>query len=123
MCTKQTTMSKIKIKNQLVNYMIENYNNSNDIKSFCDNVLFEIQKECAKNPKVYLSVNRDLNNEKRYITAITKFPIKINKVKEYRVYVGTLDNFPNGTKDVNAKNLAKRKIIERLDEVINETIQ
>lgn len=112
-------MSKTKIKNELLNYMIDNYNNSTTIKTFCDNILIEVQKECAKNPSVYLSVGRDLNNEKRYITAKTKFPIKINKTKEYRVYVGTIDEFPNGSKDVNAKAVGKRKLIGRLNEIIS----
>jgi hypothetical protein len=112
-------MSKMKIKNELLNYMISNYENSTDIKTFCDNMLIEVQKEYIKNPKVYMSMNKDIRNEnRRYLTAKTAFPISINKVKEFRVYVGTIDEYPNGTKDVRGKIVGKRKLIERLSTII-----
>ena len=113
-------MSKMKIKNELLNYMINNYNNSTDIKTFCDNMLIEVQKEYIKNPKVYLSMNKDVRQEnRRYLTAKTFYPITINKVKEIRVYVGTSDEYPNGTKDTKGKMVGKRKLIEKLLTMIN----
>ena len=113
-------MSKMKIKNELLNYMINNYNNSVEIKSFCDNMLVEVQKEFIKDPSVYLSMNKDTRNEnRRYLTAKTLFPIGVNKVKEIRVYVGTIDDYPNGTKDIKGKFVGKRKLIEKLNEIIN----
>jgi len=113
-------MSKMKIKNELLRYMINNYNNSTDIKTFCDNMLIEVQKEYIKNPKVYLSINKDNRNEtKRYITAKTTFPVSIDNMKEIRVYVGTIDDYPNGIKDLKGIIEGKRKIIERLNKILN----
>lgn len=113
-------MSKMKIKNELLNYMFNNYNNSVEIKNFCDSMLVEVQKEFIKNPSVYLSMNKDTRNEnRRYLTAKTLFPIGVNKVKELRVYVGTIDEYPNGSKDEQGKIVGKRKLIEKLNELLN----
>ena len=111
----------MKIKNELLNYMINNYNNSVEIKTFCDTMLAEVQKKFIRNPSVYLSMNKDTRNEnRRYLTAKTLFPVGINKVKEIRIYVGTIDEYPNGTKDEQGKIVAKRKLIERLAEILKE---
>jgi hypothetical protein len=100
------------IKREMINFMLENYDKSFEIKDFCNNILREVQKKHLGNPSVYLSILTQ--NGHKYITAKTLFPIEINKFKEHRYYVGTLKEFPNGTKDERAKIYAKRIIKEKL---------
>ena len=46
----------------------------------------------------------------------TLFPIGINKFREYRYYVGTIADFPEGAKDKRAKLLGEQIIKEKLAE-------
>lgn len=103
------------IKREMINFMLENYDKSLEIKQFCDKVLLDVQKEYLKNPSVYLAVlNQDGN---KYVTAKTLFPIAINKFKEHRYYVGTLKEYPKGAKDERAKmigeKILKQKLVEK----------
>ncbi len=101
------------IKREMINFMLDNYDKSFEVKEFCDKVLKEVQKEHLHNPSVYLAVLTQ--DGRKYLTAKTLFPIAVNKFKEHRYYVGTLNEFPNGTKDERAKIYAKRIIKEKLE--------
>ena len=112
---------KTKIKSEILKYMVDNYNKSNGIKKFCDKLLIDVQKEFVKDPPVYMTILKDTRSdveERYYLTAKTMFPVGINKTKEIRLYVGTLEEFPNGTKDVRGKIVGKRKLIERLSTMV-----
>ena len=114
-----THMSKMKIKNGLLNHLIKNYNNSTEIKTLCDNLLREVQKECIENPTTYLTITSRQNRNGRYeyLTATTRYPISIDKVKDVRIYVGTIDRYPNGSKDVQGKIDGKRIMRKKLSEM------
>ena len=112
-------MSK-KIKNELIAYMIDNYDKSSDIKEICDKLVLSIQKDIAKNPSVYVSKYRDIKTGKVYLSGKAFFPIAINKQKEIKVYVGAIDEFIDGTKNINAKAIATKKVIKRMEQLINE---
>ena len=106
-----------KLKRELINYMLENYDKSIEIKEFCDKILQEQQIEFIKNPSVYIAVlKRQDNPSLKYVTAKTLFPIGINKFREYRYYVGTLNDFPAGAKDKRAKLLGEKIVKEKLAE-------
>lgn len=111
-------MSKSQIKNEIVTYMLDNYNKSTDIKTFCDKLILSIQKDIIKNPIVYVSKYKDIKTGKEYLKAKAFLPISIDKQKELIVYVGALKDFPNGTRDESAKLIAKRKVIKRIEKLI-----
>jgi hypothetical protein len=101
-----------RLKREMINFMLDNYDKSFEVKEFCDKVLKVVQKEHLHNPSVYLAVLTQ--DGRKYLTAKTLFPIAVNKFKEHRYYVGTLKDFPNGAKDERAKIYAKRIIKEKL---------
>jgi hypothetical protein len=106
------------IKEKLLTYMIDNYNTSIDIKTFCDKLLFSIQKDMVNNTIVYVAKYKDKKTDKTYLTGKAFFPVGIDKLKEIKVYVGAIDDFPNGTRDESAKLIAKRKISKKMRELI-----
>ncbi len=109
-----------KIKREMINFMLENYDKSFEIKYFCDKLLREAQIEFIKKPSVYLAVlKRPDNPNLKYVTAKTLFPVAINKFKEYRYYIGTLEDFPKGAKDNRAKLLGEKIIKEKLSKKYN----
>jgi hypothetical protein len=113
---------KNKIKVDVLNFMVENYDRSIEIKEFCDKVLIDTQNEFIKNPPIYMTLLKDTRSDieiKYSLTAKTFFPISINKTKEIRIYVGRLDEYPNGTKDVRGKVLGRKLMIERLKRELN----
>ena len=116
----------MKIKNGLLNHLIKNYNNSTEIKTLCDNMLREVQKECIENPTTYLTINNIIRKKDKkryqYLTATTRYPFSIDNVKEVRIYVGTIDRYPNGIKDVQGKIDGKRIMRKKLSEKFGRTI-
>lgn len=103
------------IKREMINFMLENYDKSINIKEFCDKVLRETQLEYLKNPSVYLSTLTDKNGN-RYLTAKTLFPVAVDKFKEHRYYVGTIKEYPNGVKDERGKMMGKKILKQKLNE-------
>ena len=99
----------------MINFMLDNYDKSNDIKQFCDKVLRETQIEYLKNPSVYLAILKDESGN-RYLTAKTLFPVAVNKFKEHRYYVGTIKEYPNGAKDERGKMMGKKILKQKLNE-------
>jgi len=106
------------IKEKLLTYMFDNYNTSIDIKTFCDKLLSSIQKDMVSNTIVYVAKYKDKKTDKTYLTGKAFYPGSIDKLKEIKVYVGAIDDFPNGTRDENAKIIAKRKIAKRIEKII-----
>ena len=108
---------KTNITRQLVQYMLDNRDKSIEIKEFANNLLLETQRDHISDPGVYLCVGTRLGYpERKYLWAKTKFPVELNKYKWIRVYIGTLTEYPLGSKDKSAKILGKQLLIEKLKE-------
>jgi hypothetical protein len=105
---------KKQIKEKLLNHIIDNYNKSSEIKNFCDNVISSIQKDAINNPTVYLAKTKDIKTGNYYLVGKTYLPLSVSEIKEIKIYVGKLKDFPKGTKDESGMLIAKRKIREKI---------
>ncbi len=112
-------MKKSIFQKEVFKFVTDNKEKIPEIKKFYDDVLLKIQMEIYSNPKIFMTSHKN-GTGKTYVYGKTELPITFTKVKYLRVYVGVLDDFPKGRLDKLAKNIATKKMKEKLMKHINK---
>lgn len=103
-----------KIKNDLIDFLIEKSKTSDEVKKYCDEFVKKKQHELMLNPKINILKTIKESSGKHYLNVRLFLPISLNETKDLRGYIGPMDNFPNGTKDKRAikigEDIMRKKI-------------
>lgn len=104
------------LKKIILKKLDENYGKDLTITKLCDDIVLEEQKQMIKNPKIYMSATKNWHKKEQvFLMAKCNFPIGVNKTKEIRVYLGRIEQYPNGIKDTFGMLSAKRKILKKIE--------